>query len=599
MEKNTIAIIDTGIDKTHPIFNGKQIIESYIVLEDGSIDVNVENGDCLGHGTGVSGIIIKGCPDVNIIHYKVFDNEYITSDFKLLSALRHIRMNKEINIIHMSLGINTNSSQLYNECKLLNEAGKLLIAAFDNSGYVSYPAAYDCVIGVDIDSNCKKRDEYIFYENNIINIGVMGGMFRVADVNHEYAIRQGTSYAAAFFTGHVANIVAQEMKHAEYEQAIKDNAIKVVCCEKKLDITEDIPFKINRAMVFPYNKEIHALVNFQDLLPFKIAHICDIKYSGNTNKSKKTIFGNEIYIENYEECNYNDIDTIIVGHLDKIILLLGENFLLKFVQIIVKKQLNIYAFDDIILNYLPKYSLSKIYIVQNPSYIRNNNRLHYIEKPVLAILGTSSFQGKYTIQLQIRRLFQKLGYKVGQLGTEPTAKLFGFDYQYVYGYSVSEEKLENRENIISMLNLMMHVVDTKDCDIIIAGAQSGTVPLLFNNIGQFPLRQQEFLLGVMPDYVVLCVNLYDDFDYIERSIKYIEGFTESSVIALAINPLVFKNEWLSNYGVRHIECDDIISKYQEKAEGQFGIKSCIIGNEQSVAELVDFLIHILSDNMEE
>ena len=44
---------------------------------------------------------------------------------------------------------------------------------------------------------------------------------------------------------------------------------------------------------------------------------------------------------------------------------------------------------------------------------------------MLAIVGTSPSQGKYNLQLALRRRFLNDGYEIGQIGTEPTAQLFG------------------------------------------------------------------------------------------------------------------------------------------------------------------------------
>ena len=52
-----------------------------------------------------------------------------------------------------------------------------------------------------------------------------------------------------------------------------------------------------------------------------------------------------------------------------------------------------------------------------------------------------------------------------------------------------------------------------------------------------PLPQYELLMGTLPDAVVLCVNPFDDRDYIRRTIQFIESATEGKVIALCLSPL--------------------------------------------------------------
>ena len=51
------------------------------------------------------------------------------------------------------------------------------------------------------------------------------------------------------------------------------------------------------------------------------------------------------------------------------------------------------------------------------------------------MVGTNSSQGKYSVQLYFRRRLREVGYKVGQLGTEPSAVLFEMDEMFHCGYN--------------------------------------------------------------------------------------------------------------------------------------------------------------------
>ena len=43
-------------------------------------------------------------------------------------------------------------------------------------------------------------------------------------------------------------------------------------------------FEIKKAIVFPFNKEMHSLARFSDLLNFEILDFYDTKFSGNMGK---------------------------------------------------------------------------------------------------------------------------------------------------------------------------------------------------------------------------------------------------------------------------------------------------------------------------
>lgn len=81
------------------------------------------------------------------------------------------------------------------------------IAAFDNDGAVSYPAAFDCVIGVDASPNCKNVSEYEFVENSIINLRAKGGIQKLAWTTPEYVIVQGSSFACAYMSANILNLL--------------------------------------------------------------------------------------------------------------------------------------------------------------------------------------------------------------------------------------------------------------------------------------------------------------------------------------------------------------------------------------------------------
>ena len=305
------------------------------------------------------------------------------------------------------------------------------------------------------------------------------------------------------------------------------------------------------------------------------------------------IQGRELYVQNIYEDVFSDVDTIIIGQLHDITTLIGDDYLHYIADEIRKHEINVYMFDDSLLPYLEGYPREKIYVVQNNKYTRNNNKLFSIEKPVLGIMGTSSVQGKYTLQLQARKYFMNLGYKLGQIGTEPTSYLFGFDYQYAYGYGIREEEIENSANTISKLNKVMHQIDMKDVDLIVAGSQSGTVPLVYNNIGQLPIRQHEFLLGCMPDLVILCVNIFDDEQYIRRTIQYIESLVEAKVIGIAVYPKKYKNGWMMGNGIMEEVDETELNEYGVYLKHCFQMEVCIMNDRDSMERIFNHVIEML------
>ena len=99
-----------------------------------------------------------------------------------------------------------------------------------------------------------------------------------------------------------------------------------------------------------------------------------------------------------------------------------------------------------------------------------------------------------------------------------------------------KERAENKlPKIFDMvLNDMIHSCDISSPDIIIAGSQSGTISIANANVSMMMTNQYEFLLGIWPDAVILCVNDFDDIDYIKRTVMFIESSIKCKVIAMII-----------------------------------------------------------------
>lgn len=77
-----------------------------------------------------------------------------------------------------------------------------------------------------------------------------------------------------------------------------------------------------QVIVFPFNKEMHSLIRYQEMLRFNISGVYDTKYSGYVRSSTNDLLHinhtkNHI-IQNVEEIECQSFDTLILGHTDQI-----------------------------------------------------------------------------------------------------------------------------------------------------------------------------------------------------------------------------------------------------------------------------------------
>ncbi|MCI9414741.1 MAG: DUF1611 domain-containing protein [Clostridiales bacterium] len=549
--KKDIVIIDSGVYREHPLL--KEVpIECWYVCQENDEYVLLPGGeDQAGHGTAVCGTIFSDMDnrtDCQTLMIKIYDRELTVELDALLFVLSYIENSIDCDILHISSGVLEYSSQLEEQCKRLYQKGICIVAAFDNDGAVSYPAAFKEVIGVDASMECRKRDEWIYVENGVVDVLAKGGNHRLAWISPTYILTQGASFSA----GYITSVIYQQLKKGLPKEDIRtflwQGAIRLYnrADNETSSSAPVFDFPIREAVLFPYNKEMHSLVNYCELLPFPIRGIYSSKYLGQIGQTAVSLNGQHCYpIENIDHIDWNTVDTIILGHVQEVSRAAGIDYKTSIAEKCLEHHINLYAFDSDGLEpyrelfeekniglYYPKLSAA----IQP----KKDGKLYAIGTPVLGVLGTSSAQGKFTLQLMLRKLFLGKGYTLGQMGTEPSALLFGMDTMYPFGYASSVAVRE--EEAVELLNGMMHEMEIKQPDILLVGSQSGTIPAYFHSTKYLNIPQLMYLLGTKPDAVILCVNLFDDSEYIRRTVSVIENLAECAVIAIAVSPMIFSGD---------------------------------------------------------
>lgn len=581
MENDVICIVDSGYLPEQALLAGMNIVGeiSIVATEEKGITVQEKAYDNIGHGTAILDIISRysGVDSYYII--KIFSEELTCDEEVLLYALTYILKNVPCKYVNISCGLSFLKlrKEFEDICSKITQRGTVLISAFDNMGAVSYPAALDTVIGVDADPVCKKHGDMVFVENSIVNVFAYGGVQRVKWTMPSYMFVSGTSYACA----HVTAIIS---KHscADIEEAldlIKKQSMQTVCFEEeRITKNGQLQFKIKQAILFPYNKEMHSLINNMDMLSFQIGEIFDEPKLGNVGRVVQGI-----KIKSWKDINWEGtFDTVIIGHTRTLSEIVQKDLLQYLLENCKKYHKNVYSFDA-----LEKYSElikgANVFWPVLPECPNSNfDKLYAISAPVLGVFGTSSSQGKYTLQLKLRKMFLEEKYVVGQLGTEPTAALFEMDEMFHFGYDANVH-LEHY-NFIKMVNSSLNRIQKKLPDIILAGSQSNTIPYGITNLRYIPSAQIDFLLGLNPDRVILCINPYDELEYIRRTINMIEALVDCKVIAFVLYPMNYKNEsifGMNKYKITILEAETLKMKLMDN----FQIPCYVLGEEAEMKEL--------------
>jgi hypothetical protein len=293
MKQVSIALVDSGVDIRHPAFKNCNIPQ--FIFQDGAW-IASEYQPVHGHGTGVASIMVKNAADFSLTSFVLFEKTLSVPPEKYISALEAILNSHErYDIIHMSLGLRRYNQKLKQLCELLAKKQVIVISAFDNAGSISYPAAFPTVIGVDSSLRCFRNDDFVYVsEQGIINLKAKGGNQRIAWLNNAYMITQGSSYAASYITAYTVKLLQQGAETSfpmTTEQVLcgfREKAVHVYS-NPEINITNVAPrfFSIQKAVVFPCNKETTSVLYFSSLLNFEIVGAFDIKLSGNLGREIK------------------------------------------------------------------------------------------------------------------------------------------------------------------------------------------------------------------------------------------------------------------------------------------------------------------------
>ncbi|WP_400162296.1 S8 family serine peptidase [Brevibacillus sp. TJ4] len=239
--KAIVAVLDTGVDYTHPDLAGRvdtRRDHDYVNGDDDAMDDDYD-----GHGTHVAGIIaakvngqgiagVAGRADVQILPLKVLDEQGAGYMFHTALAIMDAA-DLGADVINLSLGGELDDGQ---EARFLQEAidyankkGSLVVAAAGNEGddvdrYI--PASLAGVIAV---SAVDEELSFVPFSNKGTSIALSAPGVNIWSTvpGGEYRPMTGTSMAAPFVSGTAALLVAQDpkLRVREVTERLRETAV--------------------------------------------------------------------------------------------------------------------------------------------------------------------------------------------------------------------------------------------------------------------------------------------------------------------------------------------------------------------------------------
>jgi hypothetical protein len=234
-----VAVIDTGVDVTHPVLQPVllpgydftrnrsgadekgDVTQSTTAVVDQSTTAVVDQsttavvdqntGSTLdqsqyadfGHGTMVSGVVHLVAPTAQLLPLKSFNADGTGYLSDVIRALYYAARNGA-NVINMSFNFTSPSQELYSALSQANRSGIVCVAAAGNSGQQTlvYPAAYQSlVMGVASTSNNDTLSTFSNYGSSLVWVGAPGEGVVTLFPYGTYAATWGTSFSTPFVAG--------------------------------------------------------------------------------------------------------------------------------------------------------------------------------------------------------------------------------------------------------------------------------------------------------------------------------------------------------------------------------------------------------------
>jgi thermitase len=222
----TVAVIDTGVDTTHPTFN--YVVPGYDFVNNDNDPSEVSGGLGYGHGTFVAGLIVLVARDAAIMPLRAFDPNGVGKASNISKAIRYAA-DRGAQVINMSFGMveTDTTGALLNAINYAASRGVVMIAAAgnDSGGTSQYPASDPQVLAVGATDSADQKTSFSNY-GSWVGVEAPGEGIYSAYPGGLWAWWDGTSFSAAFVSSEAVLRLARG--GGNVIQIIKDTAVP--CC---------------------------------------------------------------------------------------------------------------------------------------------------------------------------------------------------------------------------------------------------------------------------------------------------------------------------------------------------------------------------------
>jgi subtilisin family serine protease len=234
-----VAVLDTGVDPTHPLLAGR-LAPGGADLVDGDSDPWEEadgidsDGDgatdeAMGHGTFVAGLVLSVAPESRILPIRVLDSDGVGTAFQVAAGLEAARRGGA-RVVNLSLGMTEEADVVEDLIDEMEDEGVVFVASAGNRGSDrrQFPAGAGDVIGVAAVDLNDRRAEFSNFGSWVSASAPGVGLVSLLPEG-ALGTWSGTSFAAALASGEAALLIglAPAARSDDILDAILDSAIRL------------------------------------------------------------------------------------------------------------------------------------------------------------------------------------------------------------------------------------------------------------------------------------------------------------------------------------------------------------------------------------
>lgn len=226
----TVAVVDSGVQATHPDLAGR-VLAGYDYVNSDS-----DPADDNGHGTAVAGVaaaqgndgigVAGAAWNVSILPVKVMNSSGSGSYSAIASGITYAA-DRGARVINLSLGGTSSSSTLQNAVSYAWNKNCVIIAAAGNNGNSTtvYPAAYPNVIAVSATTSSDALASFSSF-GSFVDLSAPGQDITTSWLGSSYVTISGTSFSSPLTAGvaALALSVNPTLSNAQVNSLLTSNA---------------------------------------------------------------------------------------------------------------------------------------------------------------------------------------------------------------------------------------------------------------------------------------------------------------------------------------------------------------------------------------